>query len=171
MKKNLILKSTIVLFTAIVFMSSCASSTMISSIPSGAKVYINGESVGTTPYLHTDTKVVGSLINVDLIKEGYEPIYASFTRTEQINTGALVGGFFIWPIWLWTMDYKPTHNYEMVPIAALMQNDEIMNTQSQEPQMIKSKAERLKELKHLFDEKLITEQEYIKEKQKILDEK
>lgn len=171
MKKSLFLKSAVILLTVTVFMSGCASSTMISSIPSGAKVYINGEPVGTTPYLYTDTKVVGSLINVDLIKEGYEPIYTSFTRTEQINTGALVGGFFIWPIWLWTMDYKPTHNYEMVPLAALMQSDEIMNTQSQEPQMLKSKAERLKELKHLFDEKLITEQEYNKEKQKILDEK
>ena len=171
MKKNLILKSTIVLFTAIVFMSSCASSTMISSIPSGAKVYINGESVGTTPYLHTDTKVVGSLINVDLIKEGYEPIYTSFTRTEQINMGALIGGLFVWPILLWTMDYKPTHNYEMIPLSALRQSDEIKNTHIEESQILKSKTERLKELKEIFDEKLITEQEYNKEKQKILDEK
>jgi len=171
MKKNLFLKSAIVLFTAIVFMSSCASSTMISSIPSGAKVYINGESVGTTPYLHTDTKVVGSLINVDLIKEGYEPIYTSFTRTEQINMGALIGGLFVWPILLWTMDYKPTHNYEMVPLAALRQSDEIKNTHIEESQILKSKTERLKELKEIFDEKLITEQEYNKEKQKFLDEK
>ena len=34
----------------------------------------------------------------------------------------------------------------------------------------KSKAERLRELKQLFEEKLITESEYQKEREKILDE-
>ena len=171
MKKSLFLKSAVILLTVTVFMSGCASSTMISSIPSGAKVFINGESVGTTPYLYTDTKIVGSLINVDLIKEGYEPLYTSFTRTEEVNPGAIVGGvFFLFPF-LWTMDYKPSHNYELVPLAALSQNEEVLSPQVQEPKITGSKIQRLKELKQMLDEKLITEQEYNKEKQKILDEK
>ncbi len=31
--------------------TSCASTTMIHSIPSGAKLYVDGEPVGSTPYV------------------------------------------------------------------------------------------------------------------------
>ena len=72
MKTSLFLKFSAVFMAAVILFAGCASSTMINSVPSGAKVYINGESVGTTPYLYSDTKVVGSVVNVDLVKDGYE---------------------------------------------------------------------------------------------------
>jgi len=136
---------------------------MINSSPAGAKVYINGESVGTTPYLYTDTKILGSVINIDLVKEGYEPLYTSFTRSEQVNAGAIVGGlFFLFPF-LWTMEYKPTHNYELVPLAATNQDTQV---QSEQTQPALSKVQRLKELKQMLDENLITQDEFNKAKQK-----
>lgn len=46
--KNLI---TYNLITVLLF-SSCVSATLIDSSPSNAKIYINGENVGTTPYKH-----------------------------------------------------------------------------------------------------------------------
>lgn len=47
------------------------------------------------------------------------------------------------------------------------------NNQTQTPQYVntKSKADRLRELKQLLDEKILTQEEYDKEKKKILDEK
>ena len=168
MKKSFLLKSAAIALAVAVLFSGCASSTMINSSPAGAKVYINGESVGTTPYLYTDTKVLGSVINIDLVKEGYEPLYTSFTRSEQVNAGAIVGGiFFLFPF-LWTMEYKPTHNYELVPLAATNQDTQVQSEQTQ-PDL--SKVQRLKELKQMLDENLITQDEFNKAKQKILDEK
>lgn len=168
MKKVFLLKSVAIALAVAVLFSGCASSTMINSSPAGAKVYINGESVGTTPYLYTDTKVLGSVINIDLVKEGYEPLYTSFTRSEQVNAGAIVGGlFFLFPF-LWTMEYKPTHNYELVPLAATNQDTQV---QSEQTQPALSKVQRLKELKQMLDENLITQDEFNKAKQKILDEK
>lgn len=152
---------------AVVLFAGCASSTMINSVPSGAKVYINGESVGTTPYLYTDTKVLGSVVNVDLVKDGYETLYTSFTRTEQVNAGAIVGGFFLLFPFLWTMEYKPTHNYELIPLPA---TGDTITTEVPGPVQVKSPTERLKDLKKLLDDKLITEKEYETRKKAILEE-
>jgi hypothetical protein len=50
-----------------------------------------------------------------LEKEGYEPLNTIFSRNEEVDPGAIVGGvFFLFPF-LWTMKYKPTHNYELMP--------------------------------------------------------
>lgn len=167
MKTSQFLKFSAVFMAAVILFAGCASSTMINSVPSGAKVYINGESVGTTPYLYSDTKVVGSVVNVDLVKDGYETLYTSFTRTEQVNAGAIVGGLFLLFPFLWTMEYKPTRNYELVPLRPVNQS---LNTEAAGPVQVKPATERLKELKQLLDDKLITEKEYEARKKVILEE-
>ena len=164
MKTSFLLKSAVVLLAATLLFAGCASSTMINSTPSGAKVVINGEAVGVTPYLYTDTKIVGSLVTLDLTLEGYEPIYTSFRRSEEFNVGTFIGGCFVWPFWLWTMDYKAKHNYELVPLS-INQSAELPVIQSNT-----SRIERLKELKQMLDEKLINQEEFEKQKKKILDE-
>jgi uncharacterized protein YceK len=77
-------------------LSGCASTTMIHSNPDGAKVYLNEELAGTTPYLHSDTRIVGSTTRVRLEKEGYESLHSSFSRNEEVDAGAIIGGIFIW---------------------------------------------------------------------------
>lgn len=179
MKNKFFFKIASILFLASVLFTSCVSSTLIQSNPSGAKVYIDGEPVGVTPYWHADTKITGSIINIDLVKDGYEPLYTSFSRTEQINAGAIIGGIFCWPIFLWTMEYKPTHSYELLALNNLSTTDAAQsvnpqNNEQQSPiqeQAVSPKVKRLKELKQLLDEKLITSEDFEKQKQKILDEK
>jgi len=51
------------LAVAILF-ASCSSSTMIVSNPSSAKLYVDDEMVGETPYRHRDSKIVGSTTSV-----------------------------------------------------------------------------------------------------------
>lgn len=102
--------------TLAISVSACASTTVVNSEPSGATVYLNGEKVGTTPYTHTDTKIVGSTNTVLLKKEGYQDFSAVFSRNEDVNVGAIIGGLFVLVPFLWTMDYKPSHSYEMVPL-------------------------------------------------------
>lgn len=167
MKNSIRFLSAGIVIAIVVLFSGCASSTMIKSVPSGAKVYINGEPVGTTPYLYTDTKIIFSPINVDIIKEGYKPVYETFRRDEEFNPGTFVGGIFVWPLWLWTLDYKSTHTYELVPVSGT----EVPEATQEIQYSTSAKVEKLKELKQMLDEKLITQADYDKAKQKILEEK
>ena len=168
MKKQTMTTKMISLFLAgSILLTSCASTTMIQSNPSGAKVYLNGEPVGTTPYTHRDTKIVGSTTTVKLEKDGYDPLNTSFSRDEEVDVGAIIGGIFVLVPFLWTMKYKPTHTYELTPSSGNEQK--VIKTTPQQNQT-KSKADRLRELKQLLDEKIITQEDYEKEKKKILEE-
>jgi len=141
---------------------------MIHSIPSGAKVYLNNEPVGTTPYEYTDTKIVGSTNYVKLTKEGYDPLHSSFSRNEEADVGAIVAGVFVVIPLLWAMKYKPSRTYELFPETGKDSPKIELSTEEEEP--VKSKAERLRELKELLDEKIITQKEFETEKKKILEE-
>lgn len=91
----------------------CASSTMIRSVPSNAKLYLNGVFVGRTPYLHSDTRVVTSATGVTIKKEGYQEVHASFSRDEKFSVGACIGGVFVLVPFLWVMGYNPEHVFPM----------------------------------------------------------
>lgn len=66
------------------------------------------------------------------------------------------------------MKYKPVHFYELRPAYGILNPSPSLVGQ---PEVTtKSKTDRLRELKKMADEKLITEAEYEREKQKILDE-
>ncbi len=156
-----------VLLAGVILFSGCSSTTLIRSSPSGAKIYLNGEAVGTTPYSHTDTKIVGSTTHVQLEKEGYEPLNATFSRDEEVDVGAIIGGVFFLVPFLWTMKYKPLRTYEMKPISGVQVP---FAPGPGDLQMTGTKAVKLRELKELLDDKIITPAEFEKEKQKILNE-
>jgi hypothetical protein len=108
-------KLSILILSASILFTSCASTTLINSTPSGAELYINEEAVGVTPYSMTDTKIVGSCSSIRIEKEGYNEFYTTICRTEEVDGGAVVGGFFFWPAWLWAMKYKSSHYYKLTP--------------------------------------------------------
>lgn len=150
----------------IMLFASCSSTTMIQSKPDKAKVYIDGAYVGETPYLHSDTKIVGSSMVVRLEKEGFSPLVTTITKDEEINIGAIIGGLFVAVPFLWTMQYKPVHSYVLQPVVT----EPASTPEMQKSQLItRSKMDRLRELKQLLDEKVITSEEFEKEKAKILD--
>jgi len=166
MKKIL---SPISLFLAFsILFASCSSTTMIRSNPSKAKLYLNDEYVGETPYLHKDSKIVGSSMVLKLEKEGYKPFVSTITKDEEINVGAIIGGLFVVVPFLWTMKYQAVHNYELKPLT--VDNEVRPEIQNVQPNT-KSKADKLRELKKLLDEKIITEAEFENEKAKVLDMK
>lgn len=162
-KQSVLVKATSLMLAASVLLTSCVSTTLIQSVPSGAKVYLNGEPVGVTPYTHSDTKIVGTTTMVKLTMDGYDPLNTSFSRAEEVDPGAIICGFIAFFPFLWTMKYKSTHTYELTP-----------STGGAQPVLkappAQSKSERLKELKQLLEDKLITPEDYEKRKQKILDE-
>jgi len=165
MKKSISTKVASIILAGTILFSSCASKTMIQSTPSGAKVYLDGEKVGETPYSHKDTKIVWSTTTVRLKKEGYETFNTSFSRNEKVDVLAVIGGVLVLVPFFWTMKYKPTRTYELSPILNNSQPTILLDKK----QNVKLKADRLRELKKLFDDKIITQEEYEKEKKKILD--
>jgi hypothetical protein len=96
---------------------------------------------------------------------GFDVLNTSFSREEEADVGAIIGGIFVLVPFLWTMKYSPTHMYELTPNTGSNQPTITSNPQLNQS---KSKAESLRELKQLFDEKLINLEEYEKEKKKIL---
>ncbi|VAW30261.1 hypothetical protein MNBD_BACTEROID07-2024, partial [hydrothermal vent metagenome] len=72
----------VILFVTILF-SSCASTTLIESTPSGARVYLNDQSVGVTPYTMRDSKIVWARTDVKLEKEGYKPFMTTIVKNEE----------------------------------------------------------------------------------------
>jgi PEGA domain len=104
--------------TVFFFLQACASSTLIQSQPSGAKLYLNGEPVGNTPYTMTDTKIIGSTTTVRLEHPGYESTNGVIARNEEFEVGACIGGMFLLFPFLWVQKYKPTHTFELRPAGA-----------------------------------------------------
>jgi len=91
--------------------------TQIQSIPPGAKVYINDELSGETPFNYSDTKIIGSTSSIRIEKSGFKPFSTFIQRTEEVDAGPVVCGFIFTPVWwLWAMKYKPVHIYELVPV-------------------------------------------------------
>jgi len=161
------IRSISLFLAAIILFASCSSTTMIQSTPVKAKVYIDGSYVGETPYLHRDSKIVGSSMSVKLEKEGFNPLYTTITKDEDVNVGAIIGGLLVLVPFLWTMQYQPVHNYILAPLNTNEVSADTQNVQT----ITKSKADRLRELKKLLDEKVITAEEFEKEKAKVLDSK
>ena len=123
-------KGIAITLAGIMFFASCTSTTLIQSTPSGAKVYLNEEYAGVTPYSHSDTKIVGSTTYVRLEKEGYETLNTSITKNEDADVGAIIGGFFLLVPFLWTMKYKPFHNYELKPLNTASVEDDSSSSDS-----------------------------------------
>ena len=95
---------------------SCTSTTMIHTMPEGAKVYMNDEFKGVTPYKHVDSAISGTVTPMTFRMDGYEEFYTNLNKNEQVDVGAVVGGiFFLFPF-IWTMGYNPSHTYEMIPL-------------------------------------------------------
>jgi hypothetical protein len=114
--KRFFIQSVALILSTSILLSSCASTTMFQTTPSGAKLFMNDELVGNTPYKYSDTKIVGTKTEVKIKAEGYEDYNYVLQRNEKANVGAIIGGFFLLVPFLWTMDYKPEHNFELVPL-------------------------------------------------------
>lgn len=112
---RMLLRSTVVACAA--GLMACTSTTMIRSNPPGARVFLDGEYVGTTPYTMSDTKIVGSTTLLRLEAPGYRPVNALLKRDEEVDIGACIAGVFLLVPFLWVMGYQAEHAYTLAPAA------------------------------------------------------
>ena len=108
-------KSIISFLLAISILSTgCSSTTLIKTDPPDAKLYMNDELMGRTPYSYTDKKIAGSQTQIRIEKEGYDTFYTTLKRNERADVGAIVVGVFLILIpFLWMLQYKPERMYEL----------------------------------------------------------
>ncbi len=165
--RNKNLNAMALLMAGVFLLTGCASTTMIQSVPSNAKLYIDNEPVGETPYKYTDEEIVFHEMQIRLEKDGYEPIESSITRDEEVDAGPLIGGICICPVFLlWALKYEPVHTFEMVPLDST----ENISAAPVQGAITDQKADQLRQLKSLLDDGVITPEEYDREKAKILEE-
>ena len=98
------MKKIISLMTVFFFLFGCASATIIKSEPDGAKLYLNGQHMGETPYTFADRAAAGTMRTVKLKKEGYED-FTGYIKRETLSVGALICGIlFLIPL-IWILEY------------------------------------------------------------------
>jgi len=98
------------------FLSGCASTTLFTTDPEGASIFVKGEERGTTPYKYSDTKVAFSSTPVPFKKDGYKDLNIILKRSEQPALGAIFGGLIFYVPLLWFAEYKKDHFYVLEKI-------------------------------------------------------
>ena len=154
---NLAKKAT-VLFSLLLF-SACSSSKIIETQPPGARVYIEGEFVGTTPYELKDRRVFWQKTRVRVKKDGYFPEECIASRSETLNPGAFIGGFLFWPTFLWAGAYEPETVIYLSPNEEA--NQWVADTAiPAAPKPPKTIAERRAVVERMYESGALTKQEY-----------
>jgi hypothetical protein len=111
MKKKTTLKIISIILGLAVLVSGCASSTVLSTTPSDADVYIQGQRRGRTPYTYSDRKIAGSSTLITFRKEGYEDYITTIRKNKKLNAGALISGLLlVYPLF-WILGYDNAYSY------------------------------------------------------------
>lgn len=91
---------------------ACSSSTHIRVSDPDARIYVNGEYVGTGKAHYSDRKPAFTRQDVTLRKEGCEERNYSLRRNERPDVGAIVSAYYLAVPILWLTQYKGRHAYE-----------------------------------------------------------
>jgi hypothetical protein len=102
----------IILVIAAALLAACSSTTVIKSSDPEAKIFVNGEYLGTGQATYTDRKVAFSSNTVTISKPGCADQHHEFQRNEDPDFGAIIGGFLVYVPFLWVTEYKEQRGYD-----------------------------------------------------------
>ena len=105
MKKSLIALIILVAFS----FASCSTLVRINTPDAeGAIVKVNGERIGTTPTKAKLSDAIWEDYEVEVTMDGYKPYHGMLKK--EFKVGTFIGGFFIWPLFLWVYGPAPIQN-------------------------------------------------------------
>ena len=104
----------LIVLAALAGLTACSSGTNIRVSDPDARIYVNGEYVGTGKGYYSDRKLMFTKREVTLRKDGCEVQRYTFRRNERPDLGAIVGAYYLAVPVLWVAQYKDHHKYEFV---------------------------------------------------------
>jgi hypothetical protein len=113
-----------ILCLLLLILSACSSTTHIKSSDPDARIFVNGEYVGTGDAQYTDRKVAFTKNEVAIRKEGCAEANHTFRRDEKPDGGAIVGGILVLVPFLWVTEYKRERAYEYDCVPESVQLDD-----------------------------------------------
>lgn len=165
----------IIFLLPLLLLVSCASTTYIKTFPSGASVYEGEALMGVTPYMYWDREPTGPE-NAGKTFTLRKPGYADKKITIQKDVLNIPRLFFPAPIFSlpWAYDYKEEYYYELEPMGKrrVPFRHKISNQGSGpvvDDQPYSESSKKLRELKKLYDEGLLTDEEYEMKREEIID--
>jgi hypothetical protein len=157
---------------SVLFLFGCSSTTYIKTMPSGAKVYEGDALKGFTPYMHWDREAGETSRTLRLHKEGYKDKTITIKKTDFNPLRLVAPPILALP---WIYDYPSEYVFELekseqtitetvqkIPAAS---NIEI-HPNSSEPSQY---SQKLRELRKLKEEGLLTDKEYEQKRKAIVD--
>ncbi len=163
LKKNRALSEICFLCLIVLFVTSC-SSVRISSRPAGANIFINGEDTGLlTPAAIRVTKLPKGLLDIEARKKGYVPEHGQmWVRTSAWK--------IIWSIFPPVLIDAMCDKWRSVrPGRVSLRLNPLPAEPRFTPIQINNIEEKLKQLEQMRDGNILTEDEYRKKRQDIID--
>lgn len=96
----------------LIALSACSSGTTIRVSDPTARIYVNGEYVGTGYGRYSDRKPAFSQQEVTLRKDGCADQLHSFRRNERPDIGAIVSAYYLVLPIMWLTQYRQQRAYE-----------------------------------------------------------
>ena len=115
-----------IIFFCLTF-SGCAGTYTIDSIPPQARVFIDGELRGETPFTDIESGVwIGTKHQVTLTKEGFQPSELILKPTQWVGQRVVLALIFP-PAWLWVKTYPEqfTSKLQEIPFTSTPEEEEL----------------------------------------------
>lgn len=93
-------------------LAGCSSGTHIKVSDTDARIYVNGEYVGTGGGYYSDRKPAFTKQEVTVRKDGCEEQSYTMRRNERPDLGAIISAYYLAVPILWVTQYKHHHIYE-----------------------------------------------------------
>lgn len=97
--------------------AACSSGTSIRVSDPDARIYVNGEYIGTGNGRYSDRKPAFTKQEVTVRKKGCAAQSFSLRRNERPDLGAIVSAYWLAVPILWVTQYKNYHAYEFDCVA------------------------------------------------------
>jgi hypothetical protein len=102
----------LLVLASVAALAACSSGTHIKVSDTDARIYVNGEYVGTGDGWYSDRKPSFSKQEVTIRKDGCEDQSYAMRRDERPDLGAIVSAYYLVLPILWFTQYKNQHAYE-----------------------------------------------------------
>jgi hypothetical protein len=97
---------------AVALLAACSSGTHIKVSDADARIYVNGEYVGTGDGYYSDRKPAFTKQEVTVRKDGCTEQSYTMRRNERPDLGAIISAYYLAVPILWVTQYKHKHAYE-----------------------------------------------------------